>query len=202
MSLFFSHDHTLSCINRCRSTTSNYYKLMLNQSRLGPRPMASFPSLAVRSPLNHTASNGKLGEGLGTRLGPENLQEVEATVHFLYWMDSVWLWYKRTAVSGVHSQLLDYLNLSVEKSKRMWTLSTCTEVMCSLVFVLLFTRYNIAEVKPKRKCKTSLPTSTDSLNKSEMVQVCLNDVIKAQWRVLHFVECFATSLLTWFELKW
>ena len=174
---------------------------MLNQSSLGPRPSASFPSLAVRFPLNHTASNGKLGEGLGTRLGPENYKRWMPQYTSYIEMDSVWLWYKRTTVSGVHSQLLDYLNLSVEKSKRMWTLSTCTEVMCPLVFVLLFTRYNIAEVKPKRKCKTSLPTSTDSLNKSEMVQVCLNDVIKAQWRVLHFVECYATSLLTWFELK-
>ena len=163
MSLFFSHDHTLSCINRCRSTTTNYYKLMLNQSRLGPRPTASFPSLAVRSPLNHTASNGKL-----TRGGSHSTLPILDGFCLIMVQENNCEW-------GVHSQLLDYLNLSVEKSKRMWTLSTCTEVMCSLVFVLLFTRYNIAEVKPKRKCKTSLPTSTDSLNKSEMVQVCRCD---------------------------
>ena len=37
------------------------------KASLVPRPSPSFPSLAVR--LYRTASDGKLGEGLGTRLG-------------------------------------------------------------------------------------------------------------------------------------
>ena len=62
---------------------------LLPVSSLVPRPSPNFPSLAVR--LNRTTSNGKLGEGLGTRLTSVFYIHTTCTIMiFMACEDSAW----------------------------------------------------------------------------------------------------------------
>ena len=68
--IIFSTEPVYPLKNDCNRHFVNFYQALIPTS-LVPRPPPSFPSLAVRFiAVYHTASDGKLGGGLGTRLNP------------------------------------------------------------------------------------------------------------------------------------